>query len=143
MANLNLNLDDGRKKIYINKEKYGEDRVIYLNLSDINIFTRADEAKKNIDKFLNDSLKASNSVDENIEMLKKTDKYIRDQVNYVFDYNVSDAVFGKTFAAADVGGKIYIEAFFQAIMPMIEDKMKQYEEKTKKNISKYTDKYKK
>lgn len=141
MVDLNLNLDDGREKIYINKEKYGEDRVIYLNLSDINIFTRADEARKNINKFLSNNLSDLEAIDASIAMVKKADKYIRKQVDYIFDYEVSDAVFGKTFATANVGGRTYIEAFLQAIMPLIEDKIKEYEIKTQKNISKYTDKY--
>lgn len=138
MSELNLNLNDGKEKIYINKEKYGEDRVIWINLSDINILTRVDDAYKNINKFM-EKIKETEpkDVDKTIKVLKDADKYIREQVNYIFDYDVSDAVFGKTFATADVGGKPYIQAFFEAIAPVIENKVKKQTAK----ISKYTDKY--
>lgn len=138
MSELNLNLNDGKEKIYINKEKYGEDRVIWINLSDINILTRVDDAYKNINKFMKKIKETEpKDVDKTIKVLKDADKYIREQVNYIFDYDVSDAVFGKTFATADVGGKPYIQAFFEAIAPVIENKVKKQTAK----ISKYTDKY--
>ena len=138
MSELNLNLNDGKEKIYINKEKYGEDRVIWINLSDINILTRVDDAYKNINRFM-EKIKETEpkDVDKTIKVLKDADKYIREQVNYIFDYDVSDAVFGRTFATADVGGKPYIQAFFEAIAPVIENKVKKQTAK----ISKYTDKY--
>ena len=138
MGELNLNLNDGKEKIYINKEKYGEDRVIWINLSDINILSRVDDAYKNINKYMKKLEETQiKDTDQTIKALKNADKYIRDQVNYIFDYDVSDAVFGKTFATADVGGRPYIQAFLDAIAPIIENKLKKYAS----NISKYTDKY--
>lgn len=138
--NLNLNLNDGREKIYINKELYGEDRVIYVNLTDINILTRANKAKENIQKAFENF-----NIDENsaIEQIEQADAYIREQVNYIFDYDVSQAVFGNAFATANVGKKFYIEAFLDAILPLIKERIEANTMEAEKRVSKYTDKYKK
>lgn len=138
--NLNLNLNDGREKIYINKELYGEDRVIYVNLTDINILTRANKAKENIEKAFEKFEINENSA---IEQIEQADKYIREQVNYIFDYDVSQAVFGNAFATASVGKKFYIEAFLDAILPLIKERIEASTKEAEKRVSKYTDKYKK
>lgn len=142
--NFDLNLDDGRKKIYINKEKYGEDRVIYINPSDINIFTRFSKAEKEIDKFLEEQQnKDLNENEDFLACLEEADKYVRKQIDYIFDYNVSDVVFGEIFTTAEVNGQPYIKVFMESILPIIEKSMKTYSNKLEKNISKYMDRYKK
>lgn len=139
---LDLKLNDGKEKIYIDKEKYGEDRVIYINLNDINILKRANESQKDIQKHLNDiNIENPDDIDNTVNKLDELDKYIRNQINYIFDYEVADAVFGQSFSMADVGGKTYAEAFLDAIIPHIEKKFKEVNEQTKKRIKKYTNKY--
>ena len=46
MSTINLGLSDGRIKVYVNKELYGDDRVIYINPGDINIFERKSRKRK-------------------------------------------------------------------------------------------------
>lgn len=139
MAELNLNINDGKEKIYVNKEKYGEDRVIYINLDDNGIFERLKKANEKIKAYCTElSATAETDTRDIIDVFAETDSKIREQINYIFDNEkVSDMVFGSTYCTADVGGKMYIEEFMEAIMPLIEEKFRISAKKTIKKIDKY------
>ena len=61
MSTINLGLSDGRIKVYVNKELYGDDRVIYINPGDINIFERAKIAEEKIKKIQIDAQEEINA----------------------------------------------------------------------------------
>ena len=129
MKNLDLGITDGRIKIYINKEVYGDDRVIYVNPSDTNIFTRTQKAIEKIKAMqidLDNTIKAlAESDKENPDimctLIEKTDKDIKKAVNDIFNYDVSTAVFGETSAMANINGVPFIEVFLNAMIPVIQN----------------------
>ena len=142
---VDLNLSDNREKLYINKELYGEDRVIIFSLSDVNIFTRADEAGKRIQEYFDAHKEAEPSDnDAAIAFIREADAFIKEQINYIFDYDASAAIFGNTSALSQVaGGKMYFEVFLDAVMPHIEQALKAAGNTMQQRTAKYTQKYKK
>ena len=151
MKNLDLGITDGRIKIYINKEVYGDDRVIYVNPSDTNIFTRTQKAIEKIKAMqidLDNTIKAlAESDKENPDimctLIEKTDQDIKKAVNDIFNYDVSTAVFGETSAMANINGVPFIEVFLNAMIPVIQNSIEEQSSTVKKrnsNIKKQTTK---
>ena len=142
MESTNLVINDGRKKFTVNGD---ENRAFYVNLADNMILVRAKKAM-NFFKSLKQEDYMKEGMDE-IDAIEKINEDCRKQIDYVFDYGVSEAVFGNISPMATVDqktGKIYSEAFLEAIMPQIEKAQKAMEKSMKesdKRIQKYTAKY--
>lgn len=140
MSELILGLNDGRERVYINEHK---DRYIDVNLSDINILVRFKEAYEKITKQIKekaDNLKDANEhevTDKELEFIKQSDEFVRSQIDYIFDYPVSEAVFGRTCSITPINGMPYAVLFLEAILPLLENKTKSEYSK----IQKYTKKY--
>lgn len=152
MADINLNLGSGREKIYINKELYGEDRVIYIDTTDDLILPRIRKASRELiaqmkvmqdkeDKLAEMEKNGDDVTDERIDMRERCEKIIRDQIDYIFGYSVSDIVFGTASAMAPYGDTTYVEAFLSAITPVISERLKSAKEKSQNRIKAYTHKY--
>ncbi len=138
----NINIDDGREAITINGDP---ERVIYIQANDLNIKTRANQAQKNIQKYL-EEIKASRPVfpEECITFLDNADKECRKQLNFIFNYDVSTPVFGACSPLMPLkNGKIYVEAFLEAILPEIEKIAKKAAKASEKRIAKHTARYEK
>lgn len=140
MSDLILGLNDGRERVYINEHK---DRYIDINLSDINLLIRFKEAYDKIKKQLkekSDSMGSSNDLevtDRELAFIKECDEFVREQIDYIFDYPVSEAVFGRTCSVTPIEGIPYAIRFLEAILPLLEQKSKSEYSK----IQKYTKKY--
>lgn len=140
MANININ--DGLEKITINGD---ENRAIYVRTTDYNITSRAYQAQKNINTFLS-SIKNKNPDNPKalVDFINTVDKKIREEINYIFDADVSDTVFGRCLPLAVVDkdtGTTYVEAFLDAIMPEIKAMTEQAREASEARIKKHTNKY--
>lgn len=136
---IDLNLSNGKERIYINEKLYGKRRYIDVNFGDYNIIYRAKKANENIQKRMKEyEMKDPNMDWENVEFIGKIDNYIKRQINYIFNDNkASQNIFGFTSCIADIDGEPYFKRFLDAIMPYITQK---FEEKANK-LNKYTDKY--
>lgn len=152
MADINLNLGRHQEKIYINKPLYGEDRVIYIDTTDDGILLRTRDAVRKLtaamrlirqtEAELNERERKGEDVTERrLDEREKGEKIIREQVDYIFGYPVSDVVFGTTSAVAPYEGTTYVEAFLSAIMPVISKKLQEAREASNKRIAQYTEKY--
>ena len=143
---LNINIDDGRVPIQINGDK---DRVIYLNPSDLNMPSRYDEAAKNIDKYIQQYSEAEiKDTEKAVEAIYEADKYIKGQINYIFDADVCAVLYADAscLSISHTTGYPIFASFLNAIGPIIEDTFKQDNVKLKKvlespNVKKYTEKY--
>lgn len=139
---LNINFDEGLTKLTINDDP---DRVIYVNLTDYNIITRFDEAQEKIDekmKEYNDlEIKADGSAEADNEYathaIKDITEFIEQQVDYIFNSKVSEAVFNGQSCLSSVGGIPLYARFMQAIIPMIEKEAAAERKQAAKNIKEY------
>lgn len=151
MTNLNLNFNEGVKTFSINNDP---ERVIAVNLTDFGILERFETASKKIKTFIDDfdavDVEGSHSMsDPEVQMFIRSDKFIREQIDYIFNSNVSDIVFGKTNCVSLVKGEPLYLRFFEAILPEIQKALKderrrQYDKTQKYNAAvKYKKKNKK
>ncbi len=131
----------------VTKELYG---VISFNPTDFNILKRFDEARKNIEKAklsinkdidLNSEGKPVSDSEDVMTMVDKLSKLICEQIDFIFNSEISKSVFGNTSPLAMIKGKLFFENFINAVYPVIEKQIKDAMEKTEKKVSKYTGKY--
>lgn len=132
----NINLDDGYKEFTINNDP---NRVIRFNPTDFNIVTRIDEATQNIEKRIRELQNMEEStLKEASEVTKAADKIIREEIDKVFNSNVSDVVFGNQFSMSPVGGKMLWERFLEAAGKYIAAEVEKEVKESAKRIGKYT-----
>lgn len=66
------------------------------------------------------------------------DKEIREQIDFVFGNDVCTVVFGHTNCMSFAGGQPICMNFLNAIVPVLKKEIKAEQQKSKKNIEKYT-----
>lgn len=138
----NINIDDGREAITINGDP---ERVIYIQATDFNIHVRNAKARKNIQGIVA-SLDGANPENEEAfaDLLDSVDKQIKEQINFIFNYDVSKAVFGPCSPLMEFkNGKSYVQEFLEAIAPVIESASKKAAKASEKRIAKHTARYEK
>lgn len=120
-------------------------RSIFLDLGDLNFIDRLETARKNIYDRLEEQTKNKSTEmtgEEAIaqyELMKEDDKFIKEQLNYAFDYDVSSAVFcNANCMTTDEKGVCYFERFLEVMLPEVE---KEYNVRMKVVKSRATDKY--
>lgn len=133
----NFNINTGLKSYTINGD---ESKVIYINTSDLGIPKRAKQAEKELKKIADEcaNIEDSLSIDESIELLDKFDGQVKKIIDYIFNADVSEVVFGRTNSLSMVDGKPVFQNFLDAVIPeIVKDTDKEYK-KSQKNITKYT-----
>lgn len=140
----NLNFDDGYKEFSINGD---ESRVIRFNPADFGILERIKDAY--------DAIAKATDTQEEIELLpdgtpkdqlsmasdvvKTINKAIKEQIDHIFNSNVSEVVFGKQSPLGMVKGIPLYERFLDSIIPVIKKEVEKEMKESQKRISKYTD----
>jgi hypothetical protein len=139
-----IKFDDGFKEFMINDDP---SRVIRFNPADYGIIERFDKARKEIaaevDKIQEDiNIKPDGSAEDDLgeaaDLLDRTNKLIRDKIDYIFDSQVSDIAFGRQSPLSSVKGLPLFERFIRAAQPYIEKEVRKEQEASQKRISKYT-----
>lgn len=135
-------IDDGKKEIPV-KNKLGEVlAVLRFRTTDVNIIERAQQAEKNITEAfkplyemdLNPDGTAKNETD--MSKLADVEKCIKDEINYVFNDDVSSDLFKKCSPFSPIGNKFFFENVIDALFNIVYKEMnKQHEE----HIRRYTD----
>lgn len=144
-----LRFEEGYKEFMINDDP---NRVIRFNPADPNLLHRLFEVQENLEKkpdVLSDlKLKPDgNPYEEAEEVSKALGEYntiLREQINYLFDNDVYDTVFRGQSPLCIVGTKkkqFLIEAFINAVAPILKKEITQYHEESVKRIDKYTERY--
>lgn len=144
-----INFETGYKEFTINDDP---ERVIRFNPTDADILQRFRKALDDIrgeKKKLKDvGLKADGTASED-EMftleqasneLEKFNEFIREELNYIFNSDVYDAVFAGQSPLAVVGKeqKLLVEAFMEAALGVISEEV---EEASKERVKRYADAY--
>lgn len=137
--------DNENKKSYEIADSKGNVRgVIYVETTDLDIFTRAEKAAENIKKILDDE-KITNDMDVNdrdvLKAVNETDRLMKEQIDYIFGAGVSEIAFGDKKCLNIRNGKTLAEIFIEAIMKEVNRDFGKQTEVNKKNISKYTKPY--
>lgn len=139
----NLSFDDGFISLTINNDP---NRVISFNPADMGILERIAKSIDVIEKVTNDNqdikLKNDGTPFEELaniaETVNKVDKTIKEQINYIFNSNISDAVFGNQSALSLCKGVPLWESFLLTIIPVIEEEVMKEKKKSAERIKKYT-----
>lgn len=139
----NFNLDEGYKEFTINNDP---SRIIRFNPADYGIIERINEAYKEIErmsKIKEDiELRADGTPIEEFSKLAavvtEVSDTIKKQINYIFNADVSDMVFGKQSPLSLIKGMPLYERFLEAVLPEIKKEIEAERKASEKRIEKYT-----
>lgn len=139
-----------KKKFSINGDT---DRILELDVSDLNIVTRFKEqypkleklaeSISELDKLDKDSLSESELIDETANKLKEVDKEMRNIVDTIFDSNVSEVCVPSGSMYDPINGRFRYEHLIDTLIKLYDENLTKETKKIKANISKYTNKYSK
>ena len=136
MAELTMNYEMSGEKVRLGKS----DKYIIFNTADMTFPVRAEEVKKNIENYISE-IKETEDIEEQIEEIQKSEKYLREQINYLFGYEISDTVFGgaSCLTLSPDGDPLYAK-FLNAAFELINQQFDCRIAKLKKKVKTYTDK---
>ena len=138
-----LSFDEGYKEFSINGDV---NRVIRFNPSDLAIIKRLEEAKNKIsesmaikdDIELDNEGKPVDSLENYSKVISHIDNVIKEQINYIFDSDVANVVFGNQSPLANIKGKPLYERFMESVMPEIKKAVEEEAKESRKRVEKYT-----
>lgn len=135
---IDLNIDGIKKTSFrINGDN---NSILELNLSDLELGNRLEEGYKKIQAELTRISELPEDANISAE-LKKADKLMRDQLDYIFDSNVSE-VCGKGGSMYDPkDGSYRFEHILTVLLGLYNNNMNEEYEKMKQRIQKHTEKY--
>lgn len=137
-----INFDDGFKSYEINGDPQ---RVVRIDTADYGLIERLRTAKNNIGeemkKYEGVKIKSDGSADLDDETaadnLRDLGEFIRGQFDFIFNSNVSEALFGTASPLSTRGGVPLFERVFNAIVPIIEKDIESEHKKAEARIKKY------
>lgn len=138
----NLNINNGIREFTINGD---ENKVLRVNTSDLNLAKRAKKAQKELSLIADECMNIDEnmSIDESIAKLDALDTKVKNTVDYIFNSNASDIVFGEMSSVSICDGQPVFQNFLDAIIPEIEKDTQAEIKKSQRNIKKYTSQVKK
>lgn len=140
----NISFNDGYKEFTINND---ESKVIRFNPSDFGILQRIKEAYDEIDKAtdidedikLNPDGTVMENLGKTVKIVKGIEDTIKNQVDHIFNSDISEMVFGKQSPLGMVKGVPLYERFLNAAIPFIKKEVETEMKASQKRMSKYTD----
>ena len=151
-----IDLDLGQIKKSKIRVDHDQNRIIELNLSDMNIVQRMNVSYKNLLKLAEEATQLSNTVvnvdteDEEavgqaLETVSNTlsdlDKKMRDEVDYLFDSKVSDVCLPTGTMYDPHDGMFTFEHIISSLANLYTNNFKEEFDKMRKNVEKHTGKY--
>lgn len=146
---IKLNIESGFETIELD-----EDRKFKFNANDYSIIIKGTKIAKDIDNKLKeyvDGLKAGlEYLNEDSELCaeklyeieNETKEYICNKVDELFGNEVSKEIFkGISPLTITNDGSFYVIKLFEAILPIVAERVKEASDKMKTNTEKYTKKY--
>ncbi len=136
-----LTLNTGVKNYEIEDENGKLLGTISIYPRDFNIGKRAKEVQRKIAEYIDAAEQiASDNEDNAIDRITEIDDKIKEQLNYLFNSDVSSTVFKELHCLNVVadGGKYFIESFLDMIIPVINEELDKAAEASKKQADKYT-----
>ncbi|MFV0344209.1 MAG: hypothetical protein ACK5JH_15205 [Anaerocolumna sp.] len=142
----NISFDDGYKSFSINND---ENKVIKFSPADYGILERFSKARKTIveavenlekDVHLKSDGTTIDEIDEAGALIAQVNKLINDQIDYIFNAEVSNMVFGRQSPISSVKGIFLFERFLDAVSPILQKEITEEQKASQKRIKKYTSK---
>lgn len=138
-----ISVKTGKKRYLVVDEYDKKLGVVEIDPADTGILKRTEDAQVNIQEALNELSSLSDDIGkkEMADKLTSIDTRIREELNALFNYDVSSVVFKKTHCISTSNGVTFVERFLDAITPIIEKEFDKEFEASSKRIRKYTEKY--
>ena len=127
-----INFDEGLKTFDINGDP---NRTITINPADFGILERLEAAYARIEAAYG-KLKGTEVTEE---VLFAFSSALNREVDYIFNSEVSDIVFGGASPISTVGGVPLFQRFFEAVLPLIEEAVQSEAALSEERIAKYTE----
>lgn len=139
-----IKISSSAKEYLLVDENDKELGVIKVDVTDFGFFNRAKEAEKNITEIMKkmEQLQSQHvEMEEVFEQLAQYDKEIKEQLNNMFDYEVSSVVFGNKNCLSIGNGETLVARFMKAVLPAIKKDIEKEQKKSLQKMSKYTNGY--
>ena len=128
----NLVFDDGYKEFTINNDPA---RVIRFNPSDVAIVERLKKSQDALEALVQEF--GENEPDDMAAALERLDNAIKKEIDTIFNQPVSGIVFGNQSPMSPVKGVPLFERFFDAVLPVIMEGVKEEKKLRQQRVSKY------
>lgn len=143
--NYSIEIDDGFVEVEV-KNQFGEHvGAIRINPGDINIIAREEEAERKIKQILEEVQDAASEEGEDEDVIERKllelDAKIKEQIDILFDYKVSETIFKNQHCLAVSHGRYYIERLLEAFEPVIAKIVEKETKESQKRMDKYLKKY--
>jgi hypothetical protein len=134
----------GYVDIPLEDEKGNSMGIVSFNPKDINLLERLKTGFTRIEEKVNsiEHIEDLNE-DENIKIYKECDNFVKEELNKIFDYDVSSILFGNNSSFSSHGGSYWIMQFIEGITPIIQTEIKKELKASENRVSKYTKDYEK
>lgn len=125
-------------------------KILELNTSDANVVTRLEKGYKKLLELANKVADLSDDTEEDSteealaklsDKLGDLDKQMREQLDYIFDSNVSEVCVGNGSMYSPKDGQFYFEHIIESIGKLYENSFNQEFRLMKKRMEKHTSKY--
>lgn len=142
---------------FVDKKKFrisGDyNRMLELNVSDMNIYSRFTKAYPKLQEFAKEAsekvqkidLQSDDAMTEIADFLTEIDSQMREQIDFIFDTNASEVCAPSGNMFDPVNGSFRYEHIIDTLAKLyttgFEDEIKKFKNKTSKHTSKYTKKY--
>lgn len=134
-----------KKKFSINGDP---NKIIELDISDLNIITRIKEQypklekiAESIDDFQKDGLSDAELISDASDKLKEADTKMREVIDTIFDSNVSEVCVPTGSMYDPINGRFRYDHLIDTLIKLYDENLTKELKKVKLNISKHTDKY--
>lgn len=126
----------------------GDKDCIYFNPSDPDLMIRIKNVESRIEEKIGEIKDVELTADGNpigdfVEEFERIQTIIKNEIDVVFDSNISEIVFKHCSPFAIVNGDYFMLAFLDAIKPEIEKHIKKSRAEAAKRMNKHIGKYKK
>lgn len=137
---IDINIDGVKKQRFrINGD---DSKVIELNISDIGIAERLEKGYENLQVTMTEISEMDTEDKDFTKKIRRADDAMREQIDYIFDSNVSEILVGSGGTMYDpVDGMFRFERILDGLTRLYENNLNSEYKKMQKRIQKHTDKY--
>lgn len=142
---IDIDLSPIRKKRFrINGD---DDRILELNVSDLNIFARLQEAYPKLEELSKLAAEKLPDYDDNsddtdfVPVLKEIDEKMREQLDFIFNSNISEICAPEGSMYDPFNGKLRYEHILETISALYENNFNSEVKKMSQRVTKHTAKY--
>jgi len=131
------------------------DRYFYMDFNDTNFPVRLKQAREEIAQFLENKRTelgienvgdlqikehSHEEIEKTVEITKEIDAFIKNRVDFIFGYEVSEVVFGcASSVSVTRNGDYYFDSFLNSVLPLVEREYGIRLKATNERVKKYTD----